>query len=135
MATPSVRSARRPPAQAPRRHASRTVRRRRTLVVFSLFSVIVVAFSIHAATTSGRAPTASRRIATTHSSSPRADVVTHLDATAAGWRLSVATSRAVAFSDAGKIVLAGGLDTAQNTLPTVVRIDPNSGRVRRPPAR
>ncbi len=54
-------------------------------------------------------------------------VVTHLTATEAGWTLGTPLSRAVAFSDNRGIVVAGGLDPGQNTVSSVVRIDPTTG--------
>ena len=53
--------------------------------------------------------------------------VVHLLAASAGWQLPSPLSRAVAFSDGNGIIIAGGLDSGQNTVSTVVRIDANSG--------
>jgi hypothetical protein len=55
----------------------------------------------------------------------RADV--HLDVASAPWQLGSPRSRAVAFSDGTGILVAGGLDAAQNTVSTVLRIDPDTG--------
>jgi outer membrane protein assembly factor BamB len=59
----------------------------------------------------------------------RAAPVVHVTAAAAGWRLGSPLSRAVAFSDSGSILAAGGLDSAQNTASAVQRIDPGSGAI------
>jgi len=45
----------------------------------------------------------------------------------AGWQLSSALSRAVAFADGNGIIVAGGLDRGQNTVSTVVRFDVAGG--------
>ena len=47
----------------------------------------------------------------------------HLVADPAGWQLSAPLSRAVAFAVPGGIIVAGGLDSSQNTVANVVRID------------
>src|SRR6185437_9553087 len=51
----------------------------------------------------------------------------HLVAARAGWQLPSPVSRAVAFSDGNDILLAGGLDSGQNTLSTITRIDGSTG--------
>ena len=51
-------------------------------------------------------------------------------ARAAGWQLPSALSRMVAVADAGRLVLAGGLDATDNSTSAVTAIDPASGRAR-----
>jgi outer membrane protein assembly factor BamB len=53
--------------------------------------------------------------------------VVHLDATPMGWHLGSPLSRAVGFTDGTGILVAGGLDGGQNTVSTVLHIDPNTG--------
>jgi len=75
----------------------------------------------HAKASLGRAnPSATR------GSSSTAPAV-HLVAVRAGWQLPSPLSRAVAFPDGGGILVAGGLDTGQNTVAAVVRIDASTG--------
>jgi outer membrane protein assembly factor BamB len=111
-----------------RRRASRTVRRRRTFVI--LAAIVVAAtlvFSVHLGGSGRRRVSVDRSVPTTHRPSSARPVVAHLVAASAGWQLASPISRAVAFSDGGSIVVAGGLDAGQNTVPTVVRIDPSTG--------
>ena len=128
MSDPRTAAPRRVPVQRPaRRPVSRAVRRRRTLVALAVIVTAIFGFALRSGTSShpnvsvGRAHTS-----TTHGSTAAAAAV-HLVSTRAGWLLPSPLSRAVAFADGDGILLAGGLDTGQNTVSTVVRIDPGTG--------
>ena len=113
--------------QPTRRRASRTVRRRRTLAVLAVVVAATLIFAIRLGTSDRRRVAVGNKPSPTHPASAHGPGVVHLVATAAGWQLPSPTSRAVAFSDGTGIVLAGGLDGGQNTVPTVVRLDPSTG--------
>ncbi|MBV8160501.1 MAG: hypothetical protein JO265_06220, partial [Acidimicrobiia bacterium] len=58
---------------------------------------------------------------------PKVVSVLHVDA--AAWRLPVTLSRAVAFSNEGRLLLAGGLTTGNKTLGSMLELDPRTGAV------
>ncbi|MCU1468117.1 MAG: Kelch repeat-containing protein [Actinomycetia bacterium] len=68
-----------------------------------------------------------RNHSTTHRSSAGGPVAARFVAASADWHLGSPISRAIAFSDGSGILVAGGLDPGQNTVSTVVHIDPRTG--------
>ena len=97
-------------------------------MAFALVGVAAtLAVSIRPGSSGGNKVSVDRSASTTHRSSPGGPVDVHLVGSSAAWQLAAPISRAVAFSDATGIVVAGGLDAGQNTVSTVVHIDPNTG--------
>jgi hypothetical protein len=128
MPNPSIGSARRPQTLRPnRRPTSRTIRRRRAFVILTLAVAAILGFSLRPGPSGGHTVSVDRNASATHPSSSARAAVVRLVAASAGWRLASPISRAVAFADRTGIVVAGGLDAGQNTLSTVVHIDPKTG--------
>src|SRR5258708_2734548 len=129
MPDPGIAAARRRQTTRPeRRRASRAVRRRRTFVAFAVVAVAAILVVSIRPGASGRSKVSvDRNGPSTRPSSPGGAVVVHLVAASASWRMGSPVSRAVAFADGTGIVVAGGLDSGQNTVSTVVHIDPNTG--------
>lgn len=128
MPDPRIGSARRRQQTAPtRRRPSRAVRRRRAFVILTVVVAATLVLGIRLGTSDRRAVSVAGRGSTTRSASSGRAVVVHLLAASTGWHLASPISRAVAFSDGAGIVVAGGLDRGQNTVSTVVRVDPSNG--------
>ena len=98
-----------------------------TLTVAILIAVAVLALTLRSGSSNHRNVSVSPKAPTAHGSADGGRKVVHLDATPAGWQLGSPLSRAVAFSDGTGLLVAGGLDGGQNTVSTVLRIDPNTG--------
>jgi hypothetical protein len=95
-------------------------------VILTVVAATLV-LSIHLATSERRGRSVDRKASTTPSASSHGPGVVHLLAASTRWHLTAPISRAVAFADGADIVLAGGLDRGQNTVSTVVRVDPSNG--------
>ena len=92
------------------------------LAAVTTLVVLVVAGTSSGGTRHGKAPLAARRVQSARGTP-------HLVVATAAWRLSVATSRAVAFPVDGNIDVLGGLTANGNsTTPRVLRIDPTTGK-------
>lgn len=96
-------------------------------MVLALAIVTALLFTIHAASSTPGKPSARRKASPPHASAPNASVALRLVAAPATWQLASPLSRAVAFSDSGGLIIAGGLDAGQNTTSTVNRIDARTG--------
>jgi hypothetical protein len=87
-------------------------------------TILLLALRAH---TPNRTKVSGGRADTSTTHGPSAASAVHLVAARAGWQLSSPVSRAVTFSDGNDILLAGGLDSGQNTLSTITRIDGSTG--------
>ncbi|MDQ1521480.1 MAG: hypothetical protein QOI55_2553, partial [Actinomycetota bacterium] len=127
MPNPRAGASARPPARRPgRRPEPRTILRRRVFAIVMLAVAVLLVYTVWPKPSGHGAVSVSNHAAPAPGAS-RASPVVHVTAAAAGWRLGSPLSRAVAFSDGGSILAAGGLDSAQNTVSAVQRIDPGSG--------
>lgn len=113
----------------PRRRISRRTRRRRTFAVAALTTItaLTLALTLHSGSSSHRSPSVAPKVPAAQGSSTGAPAIAHLDVASTSWQLGTPRSRAVAFSDGNGILVAGGLDSTQSTVSTVLHIDPNTG--------
>jgi hypothetical protein len=95
--------------------------------VVALVTVAALALTLRSGSSNHRNVSVSPNAPTAHGSAGGGRTVVHLDATPAGWHLGSPLSRAVGFSDGTRLLVAGGLDGGQNTVSTVLLIDPNTG--------
>jgi Kelch motif len=95
--------------------------------VVALVTVAALALTLRSGSSTHRNVSVSPKASTAHGPAAGGRKVVHLDAAPAGWQLGSPLSRAVGFSDGTGLLVAGGLDGGQNTVSTVLRIDPNTG--------
>jgi hypothetical protein len=95
--------------------------------VVTLVTVAALALTLRSGSSNHRNVSVSPKAPTAHGPAGGGRKVVHLDAAPAGWQLGSPLSRAVGFSDGTGLLVVGGLDGGQNTVSTVLRIDPNTG--------